>query len=101
MCAGEPRDSPATRSAPGAAGCVVRGGAQRRKVPTLHKERDMTESATSGTRTPAKDVALIVGGGPGISSSCARHFARSGMLVGVAARDPDKPVLEKLEKTLG
>ena len=61
----------------------------------------MTERATSGTKPCPKDIALIVGGGPGISSSCARLFARNGMLVGVAARNPEKPVLEKLEKTLG
>ena len=48
-----------------------------------------------------QDVALIVGGGPGISASCARLFAKSGMRVGIAARSPDKPVLENLEKTLG
>jgi NAD(P)-dependent dehydrogenase (short-subunit alcohol dehydrogenase family) len=47
------------------------------------------------------EVALIVGGGPGISASCARLFAKSGMRVGVAARDPDKPVLLELEKALG
>jgi len=46
-------------------------------------------------------VALIVGGGPGISSSCARLFAANGMLVAVAARNPDKPVLEALEKKHG
>ena len=48
-----------------------------------------------------KDVALIVGGGPGISSSCARLFAKNGMSVGVAARNPDKSVLQDLEKTHG
>jgi NAD(P)-dependent dehydrogenase (short-subunit alcohol dehydrogenase family) len=47
------------------------------------------------------DVALIVGGGPGISASCARLFADEGMRVAVAARNPDKPVLEKLEQTHG
>ena len=47
------------------------------------------------------EVALIVGGGPGISSSCARLFAKSGMRVGIAARTPDKPVLQDLEKTHG
>ena len=56
----------------------------------------MTQSSeTSG------EVALIVGGGPGISSSCARLFAGSGMRVAVAARNPDKPVLEALEKAHG
>ncbi len=45
------------------------------------------------------EVALIVGGGPGISASCARLFADEGMRVAVAARNPDKPVLEKLEQT--
>lgn len=47
------------------------------------------------------DVALIVGGGPGISSSCARLFAKEGMRVAVAARTPDKPVLQALEKAHG
>lgn len=47
------------------------------------------------------DVALIVGGGPGISASCARLFARDGMKVAIAARNIDKPVLKDLETTLG
>jgi len=59
----------------------------------------MTDAA--GTQTSLPDVALIVGGGPGISASCARLFADSGMRVGVAARTPDKPVLLSLEKTHG
>lgn len=55
------------------------------------------------TRTDAarQDVALIVGGGPGISASCARLFAREGMRVAVAARNPDKPVLQSLEAKHG
>ena len=48
-----------------------------------------------------QDVALIVGGGPGISASCARLFADNGMRVGVAARTPDKPVLQSLETSHG
>ena len=54
-----------------------------------------------GTQPSMQDVALIVGGGPGISASCARLFADNGMRVGVAARSPDKPVLEALERTHG
>ena len=50
---------------------------------------------------PSTDVALIVGGGPGISSSCARLFAANSMSVGVAARNPDKSVLQNLENTHG
>jgi NAD(P)-dependent dehydrogenase (short-subunit alcohol dehydrogenase family) len=50
---------------------------------------------------PMQDVALIVGGGPGISSSCARLFAKEGMRVAIAARNPDKPVLHTLEKEHG
>jgi NAD(P)-dependent dehydrogenase (short-subunit alcohol dehydrogenase family) len=61
----------------------------------------MTEPAERDTRPSSGDVALIVGGGPGISSSCARLFAKNGMSVGVAARNPDKPVLQNLEKTFG
>jgi NAD(P)-dependent dehydrogenase (short-subunit alcohol dehydrogenase family) len=47
------------------------------------------------------EVALIVGGGPGISASCARLFTDSGMRVAVAARTPDKPVLQRLEASHG
>jgi NAD(P)-dependent dehydrogenase (short-subunit alcohol dehydrogenase family) len=47
------------------------------------------------------EVALIVGGGPGISASCARLFASEGMAVAVAARNPDKSVLVELEKSSG
>jgi NAD(P)-dependent dehydrogenase (short-subunit alcohol dehydrogenase family) len=53
------------------------------------------------TDSSIQDVALIVGGGPGISSSCARLFAKEGMRVAVAARTPDKPVLQALEKAHG
>ncbi|MCZ6656895.1 MAG: SDR family oxidoreductase, partial [Gammaproteobacteria bacterium] len=42
------------------------------------------------------EVALIVGGGPGVSASCARLFAQNGMRVAIAARNPDKPVLTQL-----
>jgi NAD(P)-dependent dehydrogenase (short-subunit alcohol dehydrogenase family) len=48
-----------------------------------------------------QDVALIVGGGPGISASCAQLFSENGMRVGVAARNPGKPALENLERTHG
>lgn len=47
------------------------------------------------------DVALIVGGGPGVSASCARLFSENGMRVAVAARTPDKPVLQALETRYG
>jgi NAD(P)-dependent dehydrogenase (short-subunit alcohol dehydrogenase family) len=53
------------------------------------------------TQKSTQDVALIVGGGPGISSSCARLFAKEGMRVAVAARQPDKPALQALEKDYG
>ena len=54
----------------------------------------MTQSNNRETQPSVQDVALIVGGGPGISSSCARLFAENGMRVGIAARNPDKPVLQ-------
>ncbi len=47
------------------------------------------------------EVALIVGGGSGISASCARLFAREGMSVAIAARRPDKAVLLDLERQQG
>jgi len=56
----------------------------------------MTQSQPS-----LQDVALIVGGGPGISSSCARLFAKSGIRVAIAARNPDKAALETLEEKHG
>ena len=54
-----------------------------------------------GLQPSTGDIALIVGGGPGISSSCASLFSRNGMRVGIAARNPEKPVLLNLEKTYG
>ncbi|MEM7410840.1 MAG: SDR family oxidoreductase [Myxococcota bacterium] len=47
------------------------------------------------------DVALIVGGGPGISASCTRLFHAEGLSVAIAARTPDKPVLQELAQTCG
>ena len=61
----------------------------------------MTALGKRDTQPSKEGVALIVGGGPGISSSCARLFAKNGMSVGVAARNPDKSVLQNLEKTHG
>jgi NAD(P)-dependent dehydrogenase (short-subunit alcohol dehydrogenase family) len=61
----------------------------------------MTQSRSGSAQTIIQDVALIVGGGPGISSSCAKLFAANGMRVAVAARDPDKPALQKLESAHG
>lgn len=47
------------------------------------------------------EVALIVGGGPGVSASCARLFSDEGMTVAVAARNPDKPILKSLASDYG
>lgn len=47
------------------------------------------------------EVALIVGGGPGVSASCSRLFSQNGMRVAVAARSPDKPALQALEASHG
>ena len=58
----------------------------------------MTQSDEREPRSIVQDVALIVGGGPGISSSCARLFSENGMRVAVAARNPDKPALQNLER---
>jgi NAD(P)-dependent dehydrogenase (short-subunit alcohol dehydrogenase family) len=57
----------------------------------------MTRS--EGVNTP--EVALIVGGGPGISASCARLFSEVGMRVAIAARNPEKAVLQKLASDCG
>lgn len=57
----------------------------------------MTKSADESK----PDVALIVGGGPGVSASCARLFSEAGMRVAVAARNPDKPVLQELANDHG
>jgi NAD(P)-dependent dehydrogenase (short-subunit alcohol dehydrogenase family) len=61
----------------------------------------MTESDGREVQPCEQGVALIVGGGPGISSSCAKLFADNGMRIAMAARNPDKPVLQNLEKTHG
>src|SRR4051794_26182238 len=49
------------------------------------RAQHMTQSNKRNTQ-PSQDVALIVGGGPGISASCAKLFAERGMQVGIAAR---------------
>lgn len=54
-----------------------------------------------GSKSNQGQVALIVGGGPGISASCARLFAQAGMKVAVAARNPTKPVLQTLAAETG
>ena len=59
----------------------------------------MTRSENEASAS--NDVALIVGGGPGVSASCAKLFAASGMKVAIAARDRDKPVLQELEAQHG
>jgi len=61
----------------------------------------MTQSEEGAAQSSVQDVALVVGGGPGISASCARLFAENGMRVGVVARNPDKSALQNLEKTHG
>lgn len=48
-----------------------------------------------------REVAIIIGGGPGISASCTRLFSKNGMTVAVAARTPDKPVLKALQSEHG
>ncbi len=57
--------------------------------------------SSSNSQSSTQDVAVVIGGGPGISASCARLFSESGMRVAVAARSPDKPVLRALEERHG
>jgi NAD(P)-dependent dehydrogenase (short-subunit alcohol dehydrogenase family) len=59
----------------------------------------MTRTEHGDIRESVQDIALIVGGGPGISTSCAKLFAESGMRVGIAARNSEKFVLQSLETT--
>jgi len=47
------------------------------------------------------EIAVIVGGGPGISASCARLFCQQSMRVAIAARNIDKPALQTLTSELG
>jgi NAD(P)-dependent dehydrogenase (short-subunit alcohol dehydrogenase family) len=47
------------------------------------------------------EVALIVGGGPGVSASCARLFSDAGIRVAIAARNPEKEILQKLAGQYG
>jgi NAD(P)-dependent dehydrogenase (short-subunit alcohol dehydrogenase family) len=61
----------------------------------------MNQHDSRAVESLGPEVALIVGGGPGISASCARLFAQQGMRVAVAARTPRKPVLQDLESMHG
>lgn len=49
-----------------------------------------------GNSPALADVALIVGGGPGISASCARLLAAQGFQVAIAARNASKPAMLEL-----
>jgi NAD(P)-dependent dehydrogenase (short-subunit alcohol dehydrogenase family) len=57
----------------------------------------MPENAQTNTG----QIAVIVGGGPGISASCARLFSNAGMRVAIAARNREKPVLKALNQEHG
>jgi NAD(P)-dependent dehydrogenase (short-subunit alcohol dehydrogenase family) len=57
----------------------------------------MTKSGNGDSSANEPEVALIVGGGPGVSASCARLFSHAGMKVAIAARNPEKSVLRALE----
>ena len=61
----------------------------------------MNERISPKSGSNEGEVALIVGGGPGISASCTRLFASQGMKIAIAARNPDKPVLNELAETCG
>ncbi|MEP1470449.1 MAG: SDR family oxidoreductase [Halieaceae bacterium] len=61
----------------------------------------MTTAEQAGQQAGEQGVALIVGGGPGISASCVRLFADNGMTVAIAARNADKRALVDLEQTHG
>ena len=52
----------------------------------------MAQSGKPDTQASVQDVALIVGGGPGISASCARLFAENGMHGRRRSERSDKPV---------
>ena len=61
----------------------------------------MSETGKGISSSDKREVALIVGGGPGVSASCARRFADDGMKVAIAARNPAKSVLTNLEQSHG
>jgi NAD(P)-dependent dehydrogenase (short-subunit alcohol dehydrogenase family) len=61
----------------------------------------MAESNITNASPHEDEVALIVGGGPGVSASCARLLSLAKMKVAVAARSIDKPALKELEQEYG
>src|SRR6516164_5060485 len=63
---------------------IVHGGITE----AIESGDQMAQYDKRDTQPSVQDVALIVGGGPGISSSCARLFTKSGMRVGITARNP-------------
>lgn len=56
----------------------------------------VSSSLQSASGPRAQEIAIIVGGGPGISGACARLFAEVGMLVAIAQRTPEKPAIKSL-----
>ena len=63
----------------------------------MNENEAMTQPKADDGPTIPTDIALIVGGGPGVSASCARLFAQNHMRVAIAARNPSKPALKALE----
>src|SRR5262245_57102133 len=82
---------------------IVREGARRnqRRLRDVNTESTAKSGGRMSNRSSHQDVALIVGGVPGISASCARLFGAEGMRVAVAARNPDKPAMATLESKHG
>ncbi len=56
------------------------------------------QNRSEASSAAQNEVAVIVGGGPGISASCARLLAGNGFQVAIAARTATKPVMLELAK---
>ena len=52
--------------------------------------------ALAADESTLQEIAIIVGGGPGISGACARLFASEGMVVAIAQRSPEKPAIKSI-----
>lgn len=89
------------RLAPAAANSAPRGAHQIHVMERARRVVRHLHPSNAAATAQSQEVALIVGGGPGISSSCARLFTRKGMKVAIAARTPDKAALKKLEAEIG
>ena len=67
-----------------------------RRLAALSAQLAVRPALAATNESTLQEIAIIVGGGPGISGACARLFASEGMIVAIAQRSPEKPGIKSI-----